>query len=154
MTRTARPSRAETLREVATVADQRRDGLLPTDVDGVRRVFRDDLDLLGALQLRWATRLGGRIDRELMGQPLDLEGAVVTAWRATADELPGIRAILDRHRERPTDDDMARALAVATRKERCLLAVMAGRAGIADPEAAGVGALIEERARAGLIAAA
>lgn len=149
MTWTARTSRAEILREVSAVADQRRDGRLPTDLDGVRGVFRDDLDLLGALQLRWATRLAGRIDRELMDQPLDLEAAVVTAWRNTAAELPGIRTILDHHRDHPADDHTARALAVATGKERAWLAVMAGQAGLADPGAAEVGAWIEEKARAG-----
>ncbi len=149
MTWTASPSRGEILRRVSDVADARRDGVLPLDVDGAATVFSDDLDLVGALQLRWHTRLAGRIERELTGQPLDLEQAVVAAWRATADELPGIRAIVDRHRDHPLDDAMAAALATATRKEREWLAVMAGRACLGDPAAARVGAAIEERARTG-----
>ena len=52
-----------------------------------------------------------------MDQPLDLEQAVITAWRATADELPGVRAIVDHHRDHPLDDAMAEAMAVATAKE-------------------------------------
>ncbi len=149
MTWTAPKSRGEILRDVSAVADQRRDGTLPLDVEGVATVFRDELDLLGALQLRWHTRLAGRIERELMSQPLDLEAAVVAAWRATATDLPGIRAIVDRHLDHPLDGDMAEAMTTATRKERSWLAVMAGRSGLADPRAHLVGADIETRARAG-----
>ena len=141
-------SRGEILRDVSDTADQRRDGVLPLDVDGVTGAFRDELDLLGALQLRWHTRLAGRIDRELTNQPLDLEAAVVAAWHATADELPGIRAVVDHHRDHPLDDAMAAAMATATRKERTWLAVMAGQSGLADPRAHVVGAAIEEKARA------
>lgn len=149
MTWNAHQARGEILRQVSAVADSRRDGVLPLDVDGVQRVFADELDLIGALQLRWHTRLAGRIDRALLPQPLDLEQAVVTAWRATADELPGIRAILDRHRDHPLDDAMEQALTVATGKEHAWLAVMAGLAGLADPGAARVGGLIEDQAREG-----
>ncbi len=149
MTWNAHQNRGEILRQVSAAADARRDGVLPLDVDGVRTAFADELDLLGALQLRWHTRLGGQIDRALSSQPLDLEQAVIAAWRATADELPGIRAVVDRHRDHPLDDAMAQALTVATRKEHAWLAVMAGQAGISDPGGARVGALIEEKARAG-----
>lgn len=147
MTRTAVRSRGEILREVTAAADARRDGLLPLDVEGVHDVFDDELDLLGALQLRWHTRLSGRIERELAGEPLDLEQAVVAAWVATAGELPGTRAVVDRHRDHPLDAAMADAMRIATAKERTLLAVMAGRAGLGDPQAATVGAAIEASAR-------
>jgi hypothetical protein len=80
MTWTALKSRGEILRDVSAAADQRRDGTLPLDVDGAREAFRDELDLVGALQLRWHTRLSGRIERELVQQPLDLEQAVIVAW--------------------------------------------------------------------------
>lgn len=148
MTWNAFHTRGEILRTVSTVADTRRDGLLPLDVDGAREAFADELELLGALQLRWHTRLSGRIDRALMTQPLDLEAAVVGAWHATADELPGIRAILDHHAAHPLDDAMGAALATANRKEQILLAVMAGRAGTEDHGAVAVGARLEEQARA------
>jgi hypothetical protein len=154
MTWTAFRTRGEILRDVSITANTRADGTLPWDVEGVERVFADELDLLGALQLRWHTRLAGRIERELSSQPLDLEAAVVTAWRATARELPGIRAIIDRHRERPLDPQMAEAMSVAAAKERELLAVMAGRAGLGDPRAAEVGAEIEARARESIVLAA
>lgn len=149
MTWNAYRTRGEILREVSEAADTRRDGHLPLDVDGVRHAFADELDLLGALQLRWHARLSGHIDQELTSQPLDLEQAVIAAWRATADELPGIRAVVDRHRERPLNDPMPDAMTVATRKEHAWLAVMSGQAGLADTAAAPVGAAIEDRARAG-----
>lgn len=142
-------NRGEILRDVAAYADLRRDGRLPMHLPGVRESFDDEQELLGALQLRWHTRLSGRFERELAGQPLDLEGAAVRAWRATAAELPGIRAIIDHHRADPLTDEMARTLRVAEAKERIMLAVMAGKAGINDPEADRVGARIEELARAG-----
>ena len=126
MTWTSFHHRGEILRTVINTADERHDGALPMDLDGVRETFADELDLLGALQLKWHTRLAGRIERELMNQPMDLEAAVVTAWHRTADELPGVRAILDRHRQRPTDDAMAEMIAKSLAKEHQLLAVMAG----------------------------
>lgn len=140
--------RGEILRTVITTADTRRDGLLPMDVEGVAETFGDELSLVGALSLRWHTRLAGRIERELMTQPMDLEATVVAAWRRTAGELPGIRAILDHYRELPGDAAMADALARATAKEHVLLAVMAGRSSAADRAAVRVGEQIEQRARA------
>ena len=154
MTWNAFRTRGEILRDVTAVADVRPDGTLPWDVDGVARAFADELDLVGALQLRWHTRLAGRIERELMHQPLDLELAVIAAWRATAHELPGIRAIIDHHRDQPLDREMAEAMSAATTKEHELLAVMAGRAPLGDPRAAQVGAEVEARARAHVVLAA
>jgi hypothetical protein len=148
MTWNAFHSRGEVLRAVTAAADDRLDGRLPLDVPGVREAFADELDLLGALQLRWHTRLAGRIDRALMSQPLDLESAVIAAWHQTAEELPGVRLVLDHHREHPLDDRMAAALETAAAKEQTMLAVMAGRAGTENTGAASVGAVIESRARA------
>jgi hypothetical protein len=141
--------RGEILRTVIATADARRDGRLPMDVDGVAETFGDELSLLGALQLRWHTRLAGRIERELMHQPMDLEQAVIAAWRATADELPGVLAIVDRHRAEPLDAAMADAMAKSAAKERTLLAVMAGQSSGQDEAAVRVGARIEAAARAG-----
>ena len=139
--------RGEILRTVIEAANARRDGLLPMDVDGVRETFGDELSLLAALQLRWHTRLSGRVERELADQPLDLEAAVIRAWHRVADELPGVRMIVDHYRENPLDEPMASALTKATAKERTLLAVMAGQASPADATAAVAGAAIEDRAR-------
>jgi hypothetical protein len=146
------PDRGEILRAVIGTADARRDGILPMDVDGVADTFGDELTLLGALQLRWHTRLAGRIERELMHQPMDLEHAVITAWRATAEELPGIRAIVDHYRAEPQDAVMALALAKASGKEHLLLSIMAGQANVHDIPGADAarraGARIEDLARA------
>lgn len=144
----AHHNRGEILRAVISTADERRDGLLPMDVEGVSETFRDDLDLLGALSLKWYPRLFGQIERALVDQPTDLEAAVVAGWHATADELPGLRLILDHYREHPTSPAMAEAVAKAADKERTMLAVMAGKAGSSDAGAPRAGALVEERARA------
>lgn len=141
-------SRGEVLRTVVEVADTRRDGLLPLDVDGVRETFNDELTLLGALQLRWHTRLAGRIERELVQQPMDLRRAVVVAWRATADENAGIRAIIDHYTEHPVDDAMAETLARSAAKGWTLLAVMAGLSSLpANAATLRIGAEIEASAR-------
>jgi hypothetical protein len=142
-------NRGEILRTVIATADDRQDGILPMDVEGVAETFADELELLGALQLRWHTRLAGRIERELMNQPMDLEQAVVTAWRGTRDEMPGVRKIIDHYRSEPTDYEMAEAMARATAKEQIMLAAMAGRASVQDAAAVGVGEAIEQRARSG-----
>jgi hypothetical protein len=140
-------SRGEILRRVITTANERRDGLLPREVDGVAATFADELELLGALQLRWHTRLSGRIERELAMHPMDLEDGVVAAWHATAVELPGVLAILDHYRTEPLDEAMAEAMSRSAAKERILLAMMAGRVSAPDHVAARVGRTIEERAR-------
>ena len=137
--------RGEILRTVIATADARRDGILPMDVEGVAETFGDELSLLGALQLRWHTRLAGRIERELMNQPMDLEQAVVTAWRETADELPGVLAIVDHYRAEPRDRAMADAMTKSAAKEHTLLAVMAGRSSAQDAASVRVGAEIEMR---------
>ena len=139
--------RGEVLRAVIAEADARRDGHLPMHVEGVAETFRDELTLLGALTLRWHTRLAGRIERELMTQPMDLEGAVIDAWQATADELPGVLAILDHCRAEPLDDAMATAMTTSAAKEHVLLAVMAGRSSGRDIHAVCAGEQIAERAR-------
>ena len=147
MTWTSHHRRADVLRDVIHTADDRLDGHLPLDVEGVADTFGDDLTLLGALTLRWHTRLAGHIERELADQPLDLENAVALAWLAAAEDMPGIRAVIDHHLEHPTSPQMARALAVSTTKEHELLALMAGRASGPGDAAARVGRSIELAAR-------
>lgn len=148
MTWTTFHHRGEILRTVTRTADKRRDGILPMDVDGVPETFGDELTLLGALQLRWHTRLSGHIERALLDQPIDLEVAVVTAWHATADELPGTRLVLDRYRTEPLDDAMSAALTTSAAKERVLLAAMAGRAGARTEDTVAAGLALEGKARA------
>lgn len=147
MTWTTFHRRGDVLRTVNDTVDARRDGLLPMDVDGVTETFGDEVALLGALQLRWHTRLSGRLERSLATQPVDADAAVVGAWHATADELPGIRLVLDRHRACPQDRAMATALATASAKEHVLMAAMAGRHGRTPDDTAAAGRALEARAR-------
>jgi len=154
MTWTSFHRRGEILRDVIASANRRRDGHLPLELTGVTETFGDELTLLAALQLRWHTRLAGRIERELLAEPMELEDAVVAAWHATADELPGVRAILDRQRTHPSTPAISEALAKAAAKEHLLLAMMAGRVSTPDAAGARVGAEIEDRARATYVVAA
>lgn len=147
MTWTSHHRRGDLLREVIRTADDRLDGRLPLDVEGVTDTFGDDLTLLGALTLRWHTRLAGHIERELADQPLDLENAVALAWLKAAESMPGTRAVIDHHVAHPTSPEMARALAVATQKEHEMLALMGGRASAPGAAAARVGRSIELAAR-------
>jgi hypothetical protein len=141
--------RGEVLNAVVDAANERCDGVLPMDVPGASTKFHDDLDLIGALLLKWHTRLSGALERELMAQPLDLEAAVQAAWRATALDLPGVRRVIDRYTEDPTTADMAEALRRAHDKELLRLATSAGRASDESPAAVAVGERIERAARAG-----
>jgi hypothetical protein len=148
MTWTTFHRRREVLGAVIAAADARRDGLLPMDVPGVTETFGDELTLLGALQLRWHTRLSGHLERALMHQPTDPDEAVLAAWRTTADELPGIRRVLDHQRAEPADGPMTASLDIARAKERVLLAAMAGCAGATTEATVAAGRAFEERARA------
>ena len=136
------------LRTVLEHLDAQRDGALPMDLPGVREAFGDPVGLVAALQMRWHTRLSGTVERSLMAQPTNLEAAVLDGWRATARSLPGVRLVLDRQAEQPASQDVADLLERAVRKDRALLAVMAGRAAINDHGAAAAGRSIERRARA------
>ena len=140
--------RAEVLRLVIGEADARRDGVLPMEMPHVVETFVDEIGLIGALQLRWHTRLAGMIESELMEASADLEPAVRSAWHKTATELPGIRAILDAYTDAPTSEAIAETLTKAHRKDWALMAAMAGKASAQDHRAAAVGRGIEEHARA------
>lgn len=148
------PLRGDVLRTVVRAVDRRRDGRLPMDVEGVTETFRDELTLIGALQLKWYTRLSGQIEHELADEPLDLEEAVVRAWQATARALPGVRAVLDRHLAEPSSPEMGKVLTKAVAKEHHMLALTAGRASAPGEAAARVGADIEARARASYVSPA
>ncbi|HET6167436.1 MAG TPA: hypothetical protein VFE07_11465 [Marmoricola sp.] len=139
--------RGAILQTVVETADRRRDGLLPMQLPGVTETFRDELDLLAALQLKWHARLSGNIERALMSQPLDLEDAIASAWRRTSDQLPGVRKILDRYAETPSSSAMAAALARANEKEWIRLAAAAGLASDESAAAARAGRQVELRAR-------
>jgi len=121
MTWTTYHRREDAMRDVIAAVDARADGRLPMDLPGVAETFGDDRTLLGALQLRWHTRLAGRIEHEIMRHPDEQEAAALDAWRQTAGEMPGVRAIIDHYTEHPLDETMARATRVAAAKEQALL---------------------------------
>ena len=148
MTWTTFHHRGDVLRAVTETADERLDGVLPMDVTGVRETFGDELTLLGALQLRWHTRLSGHLERNVLDHPTDLGRAAVRAWYATTDELPGTRLVLDHYRAEPRDEEMAEALAISTAKDRVLLAAAAGRLGERTVDTVAAGRDLEEQARA------
>ena len=143
-------NRGETLRLVMDAANHRRDGVLPMDVPGVAEYFTDELDLVGALFLKWHARLSGNIERALVREPMDLESAVATAWHRTAEQLPGVRLVIDGCAEQPVDPAMERAMARAREKEWARLATAAGLASMHDETASRAGRQVEERARLGL----
>lgn len=133
--------RDEALRTVITLADRRRDGLLPFDeVPDAAAAFGTTADLLRALQMRWHTRLAGAVDQMLGSEPEDIAATVACAWRYTAADLAGVRAILDANLDHP-------ALVAGRRKDHLLLASALGLAGVEDPRAVRAGAELEARAR-------
>ncbi|MPZ63043.1 MAG: hypothetical protein GEU93_17485 [Propionibacteriales bacterium] len=141
MTWDAYHRREDVLGRVMRLADRRRDGVIPwAETAGADAAFGNPTDLLRALHMRWHTRLSGAFERELHEQPWDLEQVVVHAWRQTAAEMPGVRAILDAH----GDDE---AMHPARRKDWILLATASGAAGIDDPRAPEIGRAVEDRAR-------
>ncbi len=146
-------SRGETLRVVIETANHRRDGVLPTEVPGVAEHFTDELDLIGALLLKWHARLSGNIERAFVREPLDLESAVAAAWLTTAEEMPGVRLVIDRCVAEPTGPEMEQAMTRAREAEWARLAVASGLANTKDAAAVAVGRHVEERARAGLVPA-
>jgi hypothetical protein len=149
----AAPRRADVLRSVVEETNTRRDGVLPMDLPGVAETFGDELSLIAALQMRWHTRLSGRIEQELSEHPTHPEHAVLAAWRETAAELDGVRRVLDRFTDGPTSPQMERALRTSRAKDWTLMAAMAGRARIDDERAVLLGRALEQQARALTLAA-
>ena len=108
MSWTAFHSRGETLRAVVDTANAAATGSCH---GGARRAenFTDEIDLVGALLLKWHARLSGNIERALMREPMDLEAAVATPG-GTAEQLPGVRLVIDRRsRHDPEMADDGRA---------------------------------------------
>lgn len=147
MTWNAFHHRGETLRRVIADADRAQDGFLPMHTPGVAENFRDEMDLLSALLLKWHARLSGNIERVLTTEPVGLEEAVASAWRRTSEQMPGVRAIIDRADQFPQGREMADALARAQEKEWIRLAAAAGLASDESSGAAEAGQRIVRRAR-------
>ncbi|MEO7943530.1 MAG: hypothetical protein ABIR34_09035 [Marmoricola sp.] len=147
-------NRGEILRAVIDTANDRRDGLLPVGVPGVAENFTDNLDLIGALLLKWHARLSGNIESALAREPLDLETAVAAAWRTTAEQMPGVRLVIDRCLEFPESPAMEQTMNRVRKQEWVRLATIAGLANSQDCVAIAAGRRVEERAREGLATSA
>lgn len=118
--------RSAVLRSVVEVLDRRLDGTVPRDVPGLDRAFADDLDLLGTLTLRWHARLGAQLDRALDAPAEQRQRAVAQAWATTAEQLRGVRRLLDRQAADPASPEVRRLLVRSTEAEHALLARAAG----------------------------
>ena len=117
--------RADAVRTVLAQLDRTPSTELPWD-ERLGEVFLDPDDLLEALHAVWTRRLLGRVDVALelgSGSP---RHAVEEAWRATRQDFPALRALLDRY---AGTEVAARCVAA----EHRLLAVAAGLAALSDP---------------------
>jgi hypothetical protein len=152
MSWTAFHSRGETLHAVVDAANVNRDGILPMQVPGVHENFADEIDLVGALLLKWHARLSGNVERALVREPMNLESAVASAWLTTAEQLPGVRLVIDRCTNWPETPEMEAAMERAREQEWIRLATAAGLANGQGPAAAAAGRRVEELARQGLTA--
>jgi hypothetical protein len=117
---------------------------------GVAQNFTDEIDLVGAMLLKWHARLSGNIERALSREPMNLEAAVAAAWRTTAEQLPGVRLVVDRCTQWPETDEMGAAMGRARQREWIRLAIAAGLASDQGPGAVEAGRRVEELARQGL----
>jgi hypothetical protein len=85
-----------------------------------------------------------------MREPMDLEHAVAEAWRTTAEQLPGVRMVIDRCTDAPTSPEMERAMNRAHDRELAYLATAAGLSSGRSAASIGAGRRVEELARTGL----
>ena len=121
-------ARTASLREV--IADL--DAGLPLP-DSSAGSFADRGELLLALHGVWARRLHGRVDVALETDGRELAESVAQAWLDTADDLPGVRRVLDEHAADP-------ALRQVLASEHRTVAVAAGLATFDDPRASSAAA--------------
>jgi hypothetical protein len=117
--------RATALRGVVAGLDRSGSSTLPWD-DELAVVFDDPDDLLVTLHDLWTRRLAGRVDLALEIDEHESAESVALAWREVAEELSGVRRVLDRQADNPL-------LRHSRRKEHRMLAVAAGHATISDP---------------------
>ncbi len=81
--------------------------------------FRDEAELLRQLQHDWRTALAGAVYVAIDSGDGDLQADVTRAFQRIQKRYAGTRAILEAHQDHP-------AIARAMRKERALLACVAG----------------------------
>ena len=118
-------SRATALRRAIADLDRSGSPTLPWN-DELAAAFDDPDDLLVALHDVWTRRLEGRVDLALEIDEHESWQSVALAWREVADELSGVRRVLDGQADNPV-------VRHSRRQEHRLLAVAAGIATISDP---------------------
>jgi hypothetical protein len=117
--------RATALRRVIADLDRSGSSTLPWN-DELAAVFDDPDDLLVALHDVWTRRLAARVDLALEIDEQVSGESVALAWREVADELAGVRRVIDRQADNPV-------LRHSARQEHRVLAIAAGVATISDP---------------------
>lgn len=105
---------------------------LPLDEIDVPPVFASRDELALALQYKWSQLLTGHVTVALTDAEhtpdIDQVEAVATAWRTTAGQHPGLRALLDSHVAGPDS-----TFHETQRNEQRMLALAAGLADVSDP---------------------
>ena len=143
----AKPSRASVLQAVIDEILARKDGQIPTDIDGIHTFFHGTEDLISALLLRWHTRLVSSLERALADDPEDRSEAVIEGWCHANMVYRDVRAILDELAENPPTDEIAHAVRITARNDRAKMAIAAGLASGFDEPAVRVGHRLELEAR-------
>lgn len=142
-----KPSRASVLHAVIDHMLARKDGQLPTNVDGIDTYFDDVDDLVNALLLRWHTRLVASLERGMVDDPEDREEAAIEAWRHANWIYWGVRMVIDKLAENPPTDEVAHAVGTTARNDWAAMALAAGLASGNDAPAVRVGHRLELEAR-------
>lgn len=143
----SKPTRAIVLHAVIDDILARKDGQIPTNIDGIDSFFDGIDDLANVLLLRWHTRLVGSLERGLVDDPEDRAEAVIEAWRHATWIYWGVRMVIDELATNPPTAEVARAVHVTMRNDWATMAVAAGLASGFDEPAARVGHRLELEAR-------
>jgi hypothetical protein len=117
--------RSAAIRETLTRLERTRDGELPWE-QAARDVFGTPSELLRALQQVWFTRLTAALDQAMEDGGTDPIESVQMAWYELAWRFPGLRRVLDRHRDHA-------AVSPGRAQEQRMLAISAGLARLDEP---------------------
>ena len=142
-----KPSRASVLHAVIEEILTRKDGQIPTNVDGIDRFFNGIEDLTNVLLLRWHTRLVASLERGLVDDPEDREEIVIEAWRHATWMYWGVRMVIDELAANPPTEAVGQAVQTTARNDWAIMAVTAGLASGFDEAAVRAGHQLEFDAR-------
>jgi hypothetical protein len=142
-----KPTRADVLHAVTEEILARKDGQIPTNIDGIDTFFHGTEGLADALLLRWHTLLTASLERGLVGDPEDREEMVIEAWQHAAETYRGVRMVIDELTENPPTDGVSHAVRATARNDWAAMAIAAGLASGFDEPAIRVGHRLEIEAR-------